>query len=113
MNRNAVVKGIGHALPEKILTNEELSKTVDTTDEWIVQRTGIKQRRICGTGEGCLDLSLTAAREALEHSGLDKSDINMVIVATVSGDWDWPTAACYVQDQLGLKNLSPELLRAI
>ncbi|MEI7576542.1 MAG: beta-ketoacyl-ACP synthase III [Armatimonadota bacterium] len=104
MNRNAVVKGIGHALPEKILTNEELSKTVDTTDEWIVQRTGIKQRRICGPNEGCFDLSLTAAREAFENSGLDKNDINMVIVATVSGDWDWPTAACYVQDQLGLKN---------
>lgn len=104
MNKNAVIKGIGHAVPSRILTNEELSKTVDTTDEWIVQRTGIRERRISGPGEGCFDLALTAAREALESSGLSPDDIQMVIVATVSGDYDWPTAACYVQDQLGIKN---------
>ncbi len=104
MNKNAVIKGIGHALPSRILTNEELSKTVDTTDEWIVQRTGIKERRICAPGEGCFELALTAAREALENSGLSPDDIQMVICATVSGDYDWPTAACYVQDQLGIKN---------
>lgn len=104
MNRNAVIKGTGHALPARILTNDELSKSVDTTDEWIVQRTGIRERRVAGANEGCFDLSLQAARQALENSGLSRDDIQMVIVATVSGDYDWPTAACYVQDQLGIKN---------
>lgn len=104
MNRNAVIKGVGHALPTKVLTNTELSELVDTNDEWIVQRTGIRQRRICTGEEGCFDLTLQAARQALENSGLTPDDIQMVIVATVSGDYDWPTAACYVQDQLGIKN---------
>lgn len=104
MNRNAVIKGVGHALPTKVLTNTELSELVDTNDEWIVQRTGIRQRRICTGDEGCFDLTLQAARQALENSGLTPDDIQMVIVATVSGDYDWPTAACYVQDQLGIKN---------
>ncbi len=104
MNRNAVIKGVGHALPTKVLTNTELSELVDTNDEWIVQRTGIRERRICTGDEGCFDLTLQAARQALENSGLKPDDIQMVIVATVSGDYDWPTAACYVQDQLGIKN---------
>ena len=104
MNRNAVIKGVGHALPTKVLTNTELSELVDTNDEWIVQRTGIRQRRICTGDEGCFELTLQAARQALENSGLTPDDIQMVIVATVSGDYDWPTAACYVQDQLGIKN---------
>lgn len=104
MNRNAVIKGVGHALPTKVLTNTELSELVDTNDEWIVQRTGIRERRICTGDEGCFELTLQAARQALQNSGLTPDDIQMVIVATVSGDYDWPTAACYVQDQLGIKN---------
>jgi 3-oxoacyl-[acyl-carrier-protein] synthase III len=104
MIKRAVVKGIGHAVPEKILTNTEISKFVDTTDEWIVQRTGIKARRICSGEESCFSLALEAAREALESSGLSPDEIDMVIVGTVSGDYDWPTAACYIQDKLGIKN---------
>ena len=104
MSKRAVVVGVGHAVPSKVLTNEDLSKIVDTNDEWIIQRTGIRERRICEGDEGTYSLATDAAREALERSGLDPSDIQLVIVGTVSGDYIWPSAACHVQNALGLKN---------
>lgn len=106
MNKRAVIRSVGHAVPVCIFTNEELAKekNIDTSDEWIIQRTGIKQRHICTGDEGAHSLAINAGREALERSGLDKSEIDMVIVGTVSGDYIWPSTACFVQDALGLKS---------
>ncbi len=101
--KRAVIAGIGMSVPEKILSNADLEKMVDTTDEWIVQRTGMKERRVCGEDEAASDLSIRAAREALERSGTDPSEIDLVIVGTVSGDYHFPSTACIVQNALGIK----------
>lgn len=100
----AVIQSVGHALPKKVVTNDDLSKIVDTNDEWIAQRTGIRQRRVCEGDEGTYSLAVEAAKQALDNSGLSASDINMVVVGTVSGDYFWPSTACHVQDQLGIKD---------
>jgi 3-oxoacyl-[acyl-carrier-protein] synthase III len=104
MSIKAVVRSVGHAVPKKILTNDDLAKIVDTNDEWIVQRTGIKERRICEGEEGTFSLATDAAREAYERSGLAPEDIDQVIVGTVSQDFLWPSCGCYVQHALGLPN---------
>ena len=91
-------------MPKKVLTNHDLAKIVDTSDEWIVQRTGIKERRICEGEEGTYSLAVGAARQAFERSGFAKEDIQSVIVGTVSGDYLWPACACNVQYELGLPN---------
>lgn len=102
--RRAVVAGIGHGLPPTVLTNADLEKIVDTNDEWITQRTGIKERRVCrAPEEGSGSLALLAAREAMERSGLDPKDLDLILCGTVSGDYPWPSTACYVQDQIGAK----------
>ena len=101
MNRRAVVKGTGHAVPDKVLTNADLERMVATNDEWIVQRTGIKERRVCDGLEGTGMLALQAAREAVERSGVDPKDLDLILCGTVSGDFPWPSTACYVQDQIG------------
>lgn len=105
MSRHAVIQSVGHALPEKIYTNVELAKEkhIDTSDEWIVQRTGIKERHICTGDEGAHSLAIEAGREALKNSGLKPEEIDMVIVGTVSGDYIWPSTACFVQAALGIK----------
>jgi 3-oxoacyl-[acyl-carrier-protein] synthase III len=100
----AVVQSIGHAVPKRIMTNDDLAKVVDTSDEWIAQRTGIRQRRVCDETEGTFSLATESAQQALDRSGLAKEEIDMVIVGTVSGDYPWPSTACYVQDALGLPN---------
>lgn len=103
MSKRAVVTGIAHAVPSKILTNDDLAKMVDTSDEWIAQRTGIRERRICeGVEEGTYSLSVEAGRKALEKAGLEPKDIDLVIVGTVSGDYLWPATACHVQNALGI-----------
>jgi 3-oxoacyl-[acyl-carrier-protein] synthase III len=98
----AVIQSVGHGLPTQTMTNDELSKFVDTNDEWITQRTGIRERRVCSGEEGTFSLALDAARQAFERSGLKEDEVDMVVVGTVSGDYPWPSTACYVQDQLGL-----------
>jgi len=100
----SVVKGVGHGIPAKIMTNFDLEKIVETNDEWIVQRTGIKERRICAPEEAASDLSIASAKEALEQSGLDPKEIDHLIVATVSGDFAFPSTACIVQDAIGATN---------
>lgn len=103
MKLRTVIKGIGHALPETVLTNDEISQFLDTNDEWIVQRTGIKERRVCKLPhEGTGFLASVAAKEAIERSGVDPEDIGLVLCATVSGDYPWPATACNVQDALGI-----------
>lgn len=105
MNRRAVINSVGHAVPVKVFTNDELAKEkgIDTSDEWIIQRTGIRERHICTGDESCHSLAIDAGREALTKSGLTPDDIDMVIVGTVSGDYIWPSTACFVQDALGIK----------
>jgi 3-oxoacyl-[acyl-carrier-protein] synthase-3 len=95
---------MGHALPPRIVTNDEISKIVDTSDEWIVQRTGIRERRVAGDDESAGSLAITAAREALDASGLTAADIDLVVCATVSGEYVWPATACQVQNALGIKD---------
>jgi len=105
MSRRAVIQSIGHALPTKVLTNTDLEKLIDTSDEWIVQRTGIRERRVCeGPIEGTGWLALNASREAVDRSGIDPMDIGLVLCGTVSGDYIWPSTACMVQDQIGAKH---------
>lgn len=104
MTRQAVVTGIGHGLPSRIMTNFDLEKIVDTTDEWITQRTGIRQRYICSTEETASTLSIKASKEALERASLAATDLDLVIVATVTGDYSFPSTSCIVQDEIGAKN---------
>jgi 3-oxoacyl-[acyl-carrier-protein] synthase-3 len=99
---SSIISGTGSFLPEKRLTNEELSKLVDTTDEWIVQRTGIKERRIAGTGEYTSTLASKASMRALKSAGLEPKDIDLIICATASGDMLLPSTACFVAASLGM-----------
>ncbi len=96
----SVIKGTGSALPKNCVTNKDLEKKVDTSDEWIVQRTGIKQRYICGEGESTLTLSVDASRKALEAANCNPSDIDGIIVATTTPDNTFPSVAVQVQAAL-------------
>lgn len=95
------IAGTGSYLPERILTNEELAKMVDTSDEWIVTRTGIRERRIAAEGECTSHMATEAAKRALEQAGLAAEDIELIIVATITPDTLTPATACYVQKNLG------------
>jgi 3-oxoacyl-[acyl-carrier-protein] synthase-3 len=99
------VAGIGSYLPEKILSNVELEKMVETSDQWIVERTGIERRHIAADHEATSDLCVQAAQRALEDAKLSINDIDLIIVGTVSGDHPMPSTACYVQTKLGAKNV--------
>jgi 3-oxoacyl-[acyl-carrier-protein] synthase-3 len=96
--------GTGSYLPERIITNSDLEKIVDTTDEWIVTRTGIRQRRIADKNTATSDLATKAAEEALKSSGLKAQDLDMIIVATVTPDMNFPSTACIVQKNIGAMN---------
>ena len=92
---------MGKYLPENRLTNKDLEKIVDTTDEWIVARTGIKERRIACEGEATSDMAVNAARSALKSAKLSAGDIDLIIVATITPDMFFPSTACIVQEKLG------------
>ncbi len=94
------IAGTGSYLPERILTNAELEKIVDTTDEWITSRTGIKERRIAAEGEFTSDMATKAAKKALEQAKIKAEDLELIIVATITPDTLTPATACYVQDNL-------------
>ncbi|MBB4102755.1 beta-ketoacyl-ACP synthase III [Allorhizobium borbori] len=98
----SVVRGFGAALPKRVVTNSELEKTVDTTDEWIVQRTGITQRYIAAPEETSASLGADAARAALENAGLTPADIDVIIVATSTPDNTFPATAVNIQYRLGM-----------
>ena len=98
----SIVRGVGAYLPQKVLTNAELAKTVDTSDEWIQQRVGIKERHIAAEGEYTSDLAVAAARKALDNAGLTPDDIDLIIVATTTPDYTFPAAATLVQMKLGM-----------
>ncbi len=99
----AAFRSIGAYVPEKVLTNEDLAQMVDTTDEWITKRTGIKERRIAAADETTSDMAVKAAEKAIERSGLKKSDIDMIVVATISPDYfNMPSTATVVAHKMGL-----------
>ncbi|MBF0678545.1 MAG: ketoacyl-ACP synthase III [Devosia sp.] len=100
----SIVRGVGAYLPQRVLTNEELAKTVDTTDEWIQQRVGIKERHIAAEGEFTSDLAVAAAKNALANAGLTPDDIDLIIVATTTPDYTFPAAATLVQMKLGIQH---------
>ena len=97
----AVIKGTGSALPKRIVTNAELAAQVDTSDEWITERTGIKARHVAGEGETTASLGTDAARRALDAAGMTAADIDLIIVATCTPDQTFPAAATIVQHALG------------
>jgi len=99
-----MITGLGSAVPQKVLTNKDFEKIVDTTDEWITDRTGMKERRIAEDGVATSDLCTEAAKKAMAEAGLKSKDIDIIIVGTVTGDEHFPAAACYVQDKLKAKN---------
>jgi 3-oxoacyl-[acyl-carrier-protein] synthase-3 len=98
----SVIRGVGGYLPEKVLTNEDLSKMVDTTDEWITARTGIRKRHIAADGETTSDLGAEAARRAMKAAGVGPDDIDLIIVATATPDYTFPATATVVQHKLGI-----------
>lgn len=97
------ITGIGMAVPEKVLTNADLEKIVNTTDDWIVTRTGIRERRIVGPGETTSTLALSAARKAMAMAGVNPDDIDLIMVGTVTPDMIFPSTACLIQEALGCR----------
>ena len=101
--RGSTIAGIGHYLPERVLTNAELERLVNTSDEWIVSRTGIRERRIAAPEQASSDLGLEAAREAMADAGGTAQDLDLIIVGTATPDMLFPATACVLQDRLGAK----------
>jgi 3-oxoacyl-[acyl-carrier-protein] synthase-3 len=102
--RHSVVAGLGSALPKRRVTNDELAQSVDTSDEWIVERTGIRSRFIASDGETTGSLATEAARRALEHAGIDAGEIDLIVLATATPDQTFPSTATKVQAALGVND---------
>src|SRR5206468_9174773 len=102
--RPCSITSVGSYVPEKILTNADLEKIVDTTDEWITTRTGIKARRIAAENEFTSDMAAKAAQRAMERAGITAEQIDLIIVATITPDMLFPATACLVQAKLGARN---------
>ena len=101
MMRRAVVKGVGHYLPERVVPNAEFEKTLDTSDEWIKARSGIERRHFAAKGETTSDLAANAANAALQMAGMDANDIDAIVLATSTADLTFPSAATMVQQKIG------------
>jgi 3-oxoacyl-[acyl-carrier-protein] synthase-3 len=101
--RGSRISGTGHYCPEKVLTNFDLEKMVDTSDEWIVTRSGVRERRIAAPEEASSDLALAASEGALSSAGVSAQELDGIVVGTVSGDMLFPSTACILQDRLGAK----------
>ena len=99
----AYISGSGSCVPQRRLTNADLEKLVETNDEWIVQRTGIRERRVVGDGESTVTLALQAAQRALENAGISADDLDLIIVATLTPELITPSTACLLQEKLGIK----------
>lgn len=102
--KNIGIVGLGSYLPKKVLSNKDLEEMVETSDEWITSRTGIRERRIASADEPTSVLALNAAREALNHANIKAEDIGLIIVATITPDMPFPATACFLQQALGAKN---------
>jgi len=105
MSHRSRILGIGMAVPSRVVTNHDLAKQMETTHEWIVERTGIEQRRWVEPGESGADLGTRAAKEAIERAGISAKDIDLIIYATLSPDVNFPGTGVFVQRQLGLKDI--------
>jgi 3-oxoacyl-[acyl-carrier-protein] synthase III len=103
-SRRAKITAVSHYLPERRVTNVDLEKFVDTSDEWIVERTGIRERRVIEKGKATSDLAAAAAKLVLEKRGIDATEIDLIIVGTVTPDMFFPSSACLVQAKIGAKN---------
>ncbi|MGH2921551.1 MAG: beta-ketoacyl-ACP synthase III [Gaiellaceae bacterium] len=101
LNGRVTITGIGCYAPERVMTNDELAKIVDTSDEWIVERTGIRERRVARADEALSDVALPAAQKALQQAGADAGSVDLVIVATVTPDMAFPSTGAILADQLG------------
>ena len=97
----ATITGVGHYVPDRRLTNADLEKMVDTSDEWITSRTGIEERRILGEGMGTSFMALKSLESILHGKGLDARDLDLIIVATITPDMFFPSTACLVQSEIG------------
>ena len=100
--KRSVVKGLGAYLPERVVTNSELARTVDTSDEWIVERTGIHQRHVAADGEFTSDLAIRASDKALADAGVAPSEVDLIVLATSTPDDTFPATATKVQAGLGI-----------
>ena len=109
----SVITGCGGYLPETVLTNQDLAKIVDTSDEWIVERTGIRERRIAAEGELTSDLGTAAAEQALERAGIDARDIDLIVLATSTPDNTFPATAVSIQANLGIQHGAAFDLQAV
>jgi len=109
----AHITGVGSYLPEHVLTNEELSKRVATSDEWIKERTGITQRHIAAAGQTTSDLGVIAADRAMNHAGLMPDDIDLIVVATTTPDYTFPSTATLIQERLGIRHGAAFDLQAV
>ncbi|MGD9510673.1 MAG: 3-oxoacyl-ACP synthase, partial [Geminicoccaceae bacterium] len=109
----SVVLGVGAYLPARVMSNEELSRTVDTSDEWIRERTGIGQRHLAAEGETTSDLATAASREALARAGVRAQDLDLILVATSTPDHTFPATATAVQAKLGARGCIAFDLQAV
>src|SRR5277367_6242092 len=100
----ARIVGTGSYVPERILTNADLERLVDTSDQWIVERTGIRERRVAAPGEASSDMAARACLRALDMAGLKPPDVDLIIVGTISPDMPLPSCACFVQQKIGAIN---------
>lgn len=105
-NQRASITGIGSYLPSKVLTNYDLEKMVDTSDDWIIQRTGIKERRIVENGQITSDLATHASLRAMEDAGVSPNDLDMIITSTITPDHIFPSTSCYIQQKIGASRAS-------
>jgi len=107
------ISGAGSYLPERVVSNIELSKTVATSDEWIQERTGISQRHIAADGQTTSDLGVIAAERAMEDAGLTPDDIDLIVVATTTPDYTFPATATLIQERLGIRHGAAFDLQAV
>lgn len=103
--RRSVILGTGSELPSKVITNRDLEKIVETSDEWITVRTGISERRVLEEGKGNADMAYQAARRALQDASMEVSEIDAIIMGTVTADYPFPSSACVLEDMLGAKGV--------
>lgn len=102
--RRSVILGTGSEVPAKVITNHDLEKIVDTSDEWITVRTGIKERHVLEEGKGNADMAYQAAKRALDDAKVDPKDLDAIIMGTVSGDYPFPSSACVLEEKLGARH---------
>ncbi len=102
--KSARIIGTGSCVPETVLTNKDLEQRIDTSDEWIVSRTGIRERHIASENESTSDLAAAAARRAMDMAGVSAEEIDCIVVGTITGDYPWPATACLVQEKIGARN---------